>query len=1363
MTAKIIDAEKSAVITVDSLGQWLTLVYCEGYSSKNSTVLVDGSDVSAAMSDVAEDGSVAKLPLTGMPGTLEVKSGDAVQTLTISSTPATDAVYTGSGYLPYYILAHGPVAAWDYYLTNYDKDGNVRISPVKTVFALHESKSENPSYSPNAEISEGDTFGAVKGEVTILFNYNTEDEKAWFDGIAQSGALGLVSYNENKNTLNANLSYTIETNVQHGAGLVGELTIPVDQTNFRNNGRYYIRVTSAAGATELVPIHVLNALAPELLLKESAISGKNLHMQVNNMSYAITVPIERVMLTDPAGETMALTMIDDWYLFGDLFVLYNDLVNHLPYNGVYTITIEAAGFKSVSKQFAVTDGAAVPAAMSYVGIDAFSSATSGGSTGSDSSGGVSISADILFTADLLVNARILERLGMETAASAAVVDYWYGMIPDSVFDKGSTDYYDWTDYIDAVETAKVGGTILSFVAYQANGSKTLNRPYAVKEVLEDGLLGDIQYSSSYGRDDAPQFTVGSAAEGADVVLTCTESSYLSKISAIYLNDNWQAMNDELYEINAEASTLTIKAAALSVGAVRLAIDASGYRRNIVTFTYAKVTEEGLALSVSRPVTEGEDVVITVVNSDGDFLKNLKSVTLYDAENAPDTVWAAGVEGSNAVCYVLSSDFKSITLKNVPADSYTISISAEYYDAALTAGFMVNEKEVDPNPGTEPATAPDVSGFEKVTPFFDDAYNRVTFSGMDAAELSAYLKAITSVTVGENTYTRKSGSFWNDSNKFRTYVISDTYGTSVHDCLQLTLNGFSAAENTTVTITSEGYLERTFTVSPAGELITDGAETGAALLDLEHSGIVNVSGVNYAVLVFTDDAINPAEYTYSLSGQDWFAPTAVNTAGTIFKMQLPDATARTLALCKNGAPVEIITLGAIGSSSLAAAEVADAVLAKNNREPHIVLTKEEIPLTQYLMFIESGAPGYQTDGLWIYPTTTTVNASLAATQKYSIDAVSSATEQGEIEFDGVTKEATIAVLFDMIANHTIADTLGIAPDTTDALLEKWEELEKGIALDADATYYGAAVGDVIDTAVTDDITPKYVKYLTASGTYGTKVYFDTTMPDSRTAPQISIADIEIYNDITVSLSEENETWFLYLTEISIPYTSAKDYHYLADAVLSADGLSLTLPRCYVGGMYAGPTEYTDSYTATFRAVGFDAVSADFSVRNASSSLTINQTWDDENQQLVLDTKHDSSSYFPFDFEALYINDIDCTDSVTTSGYLPWEGSVSATEIMDAPTLTIVGESVIANSTEVTFAVDNLEWLAEIAKENVSLVSVSSYGWEYNESIASVTADMEAGTLTITVPSNSAFSASYTYRVTLSCDGYKDAQCSFKPVK
>lgn len=250
------DAEKAVVESTD-MGTWLPLAFKDGYSiEKVTSVTVDGIDVTAKLSKVTTDGTIAKLPLVRTPKQVVIKSGDKTQTINLNGSGAA-SVYAGTQYLPKYVWAHGAVAAWDYYLTNYDKDGNVRINPTRTTFNLTEEANAHPYYSPDAEVKDGETFGEVVGNVTIMFNFNTDEEKAWFNGINK---LELVEYNENKNTINSNLTYTSAGDVAHYNNKVGELTIPIGQSNFRNNGRYYVRVKSNGGdkASVLVPIHVVN-------------------------------------------------------------------------------------------------------------------------------------------------------------------------------------------------------------------------------------------------------------------------------------------------------------------------------------------------------------------------------------------------------------------------------------------------------------------------------------------------------------------------------------------------------------------------------------------------------------------------------------------------------------------------------------------------------------------------------------------------------------------------------------------------------------------------------------------------------------------------------------------------------------------------------------------------------------------------------------------------------------------------------------------------------------------------------------------------------------------------------------------------
>lgn len=844
---KIVDETQAKVQTTD-MGAWLPLVFANGYDMSKATVTVDGKDVTKALSKVTTDGTIAKLALTGTPKQVVVAADGKTQTITLNGTDGAAAVYTGTQYLPQRVLTHGAVAAWDYYLTNYDKDGNVRINPTRTTFNLTEEANAHPYYSPDAEVKDGESFGEVVGNVTIMFNFNTDEEKAWFNGINK---LELVEYNENKNTINSNLTYTSAGDVAHYNNKVGELTIPIGQSNFRNNGRYYVRVKSNGGdkASVLVPIHVVNEKAPTLLLRENAVSGRNLHFDVKDMTYAITTPIESVTLTDPKGDTKELRYINDYFLFGDLFVLYNDVnaeegVNNLPYNGNYTITIRSNGFKEFSKSFNVTGGEDVSSKQAAVvyqsaAYDVMTHATGSGSGGgsSDSSGGYKVSADLLFDSDLLANALLLEEMGVTCAAATKVVDNWYNVICDAVFNQGDTTYNTHTGYLNAVNDAKVAGAAwLGYAEYIAAGDveTTPNRPSAVKEVLEDGLLGDIQHSNTYGRLEAPKATVGETKENKDVEITFENAdAYMGKITKLYLNDNWQELSTDAYTI--EGNKITIKAGALKIGENKITVDATGYLSNVVTIDYAKETEKELSLSVATPISEGQDVVITVTNSEGDFLKNLSGVVLKNSDGTEKTVYHQGYEGSNAVYYVVSEDGKTITLKNVEPGIYTVSVSANYYEALTTKEFTVERT-------TPLTTAPTVKAHEKKEKdnFLESVdYYRLTFSGLEGKDLDTYLGAITKVTVGTKAYTEATSIYFQNDN-YRTKIADSTYG-GYKDALDLAVNGIDAEKGTLITVEAKGYKTMTYTLKGDSATTDPGEDDKLTAPTVEKAELTTKSG------------------------------------------------------------------------------------------------------------------------------------------------------------------------------------------------------------------------------------------------------------------------------------------------------------------------------------------------------------------------------------------------------------------------------------------------------------------------------------------------------------------------------------------
>ena len=564
-------------------------------------------------------------------------------------------------------------------------------------------------------------------------------------------------------------------------------------------------------SSALASIHVQNHDTPTLKIKENPESGKNLHFAVSNLVYGITDPIEKVTLTDPTGKTTALEKITDYYLFSqDLFVLYNDTnaesgaSDHLKYQGEYTLTIQANGFKTFSCTFNVKEGAQ-PAQLKAVTYDAVSRATgstSSGSGSSDSSGGYAVSTDFLFDSDLVANACVLNKLGRDTADSAAVLEYWNysASTLDSVFNKGDTMYYDGTDYIDATNKA----LWVPFSEFVKTAKAGVYPPHATKAVLEDGLLGDIQDSTVSGRLDYVVPTVSGNQQGSDAVLTFENGTdYLGKISALYLNGDWRELDEKYYSI--EGNVITLSKDLLHVGENALKIVSNGYKTQTVEFTYGKVNEENLSLS-AEVNKDAQTVTLTVNGSNGDFLKNLTSVKLGE-----DTVYGKGVEGSDAVYYVVAEDNKSLTLHNVKPGTYTVKIAAEYYDDALETGFTM--------PGTvEVKAVPEM----KVTSSEKDGVFTVSIQGVKDEvnntttdrQIDEWKSKVQTISVQDTQYDKiadfsfAAPSKTSTNYEFKIGSYSDT---------QLVLGGgaFKDGENT-VTISAEGYEDKEITVTKQSE-------------------------------------------------------------------------------------------------------------------------------------------------------------------------------------------------------------------------------------------------------------------------------------------------------------------------------------------------------------------------------------------------------------------------------------------------------------------------------------------------------------------------------------------------------------------
>ena len=641
---KLVNEARTKIIDATSFQRFVVVNFEKGYTKDNTTVYVDGVDVTSELTPVDKEGSLVKWEVSSLnPAEVKVVSkADNKLSQTVKLNRDADAgevvapVLTTEAKSPKYIIGYGKVAVWDYYLSNYDDEGKLRYKPKTTTFDLNLSATRKVTEKPYYTVP-----AVEEGNVEVQFNYTDEADKTWFDRIPSEGALQLVSDNENQTTLNKELVYTKSFKEHHGK-TVAVLSVSTNQSNFRNRGYYRIRIKSAESKAILVRVKVEGKETPEFLLKEPSVqSGKNLHFAVKNVVVGLENPVERAELILPTGEIKTLRYISDYFMFNDLFVLYNDVtrgkeedgskgVNNIPYNGNYTLRVHFNSYKTIDKVFKVTDGKdtdkkndettpdnRVVALGSKVGLlsvegmkfDAVAGASkiSTGSGDSTGSGSNSISANIIFNTDLVANAEIFEKLGIENAYAKGIVDRFEKDMTNyiAVYDEEGKVFYDWEYYNDAVNTARTKGKYLTFSEYvKTPNVKTTGRLTRVKEVLEDNLLGELVMDGSYLGKSIEGFTYpsGSAIRADEELVVYADKTYLSKIIAMYpgeyknhhygVKDPNYALKDNDYRIDGDK--LIIKGSAFitnkyypNYGKNTITVYADGYQPQTIEATVSK--------------------------------------------------------------------------------------------------------------------------------------------------------------------------------------------------------------------------------------------------------------------------------------------------------------------------------------------------------------------------------------------------------------------------------------------------------------------------------------------------------------------------------------------------------------------------------------------------------------------------------------------------------------------------------------------------------------------------------------------------------------------------------------------------------
>ncbi len=839
------------------VADFVTVVFRQGTLADHE-IFVDGVNVTEAVRKVDDAGRVVKWASTvASPKELVVVNkadGSTEQTLRLNAGTASETVTPGNPEdQPDYILSRGRVSKFDYLLAPKDKEGRDRILPATTTFDLLQERKENSDavttqfYVKAVEIN-AEGKGVQKDNIVIKFNVENEEQKKWFEGI---DSLKIMN-NENW-PVNRNPTFTKEVkDTKHGKN--GIIQIPTGQDNMRSRGIYRVNIHSSyTNETVTVPFELVSSAKFGLKQRvETANPKAGERVQFNveasgGESFGNDLKIDsmRVTLKKPSGKVVELKYIDDFFNFGDLFVLYGKSSNeektvNTDEVGVYTLTLKYSGYQTIKKKFEVYPGqsflkeedsetelkAKKSARSKPVEIDAVSSATTGSVSGKKSSGssggGQYVDGRMVFDYDLLTNALILNEIeALNEDARAVVKRYFDTTESDYIYKDGAEKLYRFTDYMDAYKEARLaGGKSLSFKEYtDSHAAASYAGPNEVQNVLEDGSLGALTSFKFYKGDKVPDFSGTTAVAGNDFVLHTDDSAYLEAIRGLYVDGESRNLMDayeKQYVLDKAAGTLTVKRGAFNfyntpeVGEHKLKIDAGQkYRTAELKLTYT-AAEALPTLALQGEAKQNADITVNVEGLSAERLAaKLAKVELSNSEESGLRRLMTATEGGTSSDDYYELSGTQLILKGglfKTTGNYSLYLKFTDAKAPVKLDFTVAAAEATPEqPTVEEKAAPTSATLAKEESLLSSNW-LLRFEGLSADELEGYLSKITELSVNGTVYERKSYSYGLGNSEYGFH--KDSYGRN--DGLKFALGALAAGENRIV-VKAEGYAEKEFAV------------------------------------------------------------------------------------------------------------------------------------------------------------------------------------------------------------------------------------------------------------------------------------------------------------------------------------------------------------------------------------------------------------------------------------------------------------------------------------------------------------------------------------------------------------------------
>lgn len=713
---------------------------------------------------------------------------------------------------PSKILTFTNMPVWDYHQRNYDKHGNLRINTAKTTFNLN-NEEEKASYIPMFKVDEAE----LNSPINIQCELKTDEQKDWFEKI-------------NKVTLeDATKNPSLERNLEFEKS-GNKIIIKGNQKALDNNKLHTIKIYSEGKDWAAISVNIVQAEPIKVLVSYpmNPRTGEDVRFKLDNFNYAILNPVNRVFLTHN-NVRKELVKFKDYHVISEYLTVYAENVDteegNLLEPGKYTLEIYADGFKKAEKDFEVIknevmaseknnskDNIKIKPVTSKIthkeikpsSVDTLSSASVGSSKGADNSGseetsGASIimQTNLIYNHDLLANALILNELGLGTEESEGIAKrFELNTISwDAVMNEDGTHINDFRDYLNAVKDAALKGDYLTYDEYisSENSKEYKNRPYNVKEVLEDNLLGDAQNFRTVLGLETPSLEIKSAVMDKDLILESSDVNYLKNIKSIIINGDIKELDKSLYSI--KDNQLIINSKAVKGDKIKITILATGYKDKVIETKLEKILED-INLKLEKEYKTGEDVVVTGLSED--FIKNINSIKL-DGQ----LLLTKEQGGSSGNTYYEISENK-LTLKSglfKEEKNYKLEIDSKYY------GKKDLEFNIAKGDEKENADIEEKSEGEKEIDFANNisiSKESILIKKYNIKFLNSeeWLKNITDISVNGVSY--KSGlSWWESKERYAIYEADKT--------LAIGYESFNNEGENLIKIKSKGYKEYAFII------------------------------------------------------------------------------------------------------------------------------------------------------------------------------------------------------------------------------------------------------------------------------------------------------------------------------------------------------------------------------------------------------------------------------------------------------------------------------------------------------------------------------------------------------------------------